>query len=351
MDARIWHNFCVSDIPAEPQPLTLRQWKTMSDQQRSDHTDRLRRWLAHLYLQTDALTAISEAMTETVQTNAGSPLGAKRVLALTGPNVVGKSTLMMRWGRDSYNRWTSGADHDKRGRPVLHPTEDRETDLCPVAWINLPAGAKIADFDAAILGFFGLPGESRIRISSLTTRAVQAAERHQTQVLIVDDAHLLKTDWKGGRDVLDHVKHINTELGLIGATLILVGANLEDGDLVNDPQIAGRLNLQKFPRYGIDTVAEMRVWQGIVRRLEILVRDHLPAGKPGMLYLELPGELWHRTQGYFGDLTDLVSQATLAASNDGTHRILQRHLDRVELSERAENECRELETAGRNPKS
>ncbi len=159
----------------------------------------------------------------------------------------------------------------------------------------------------------------------------------------VDDAHLLKTDWKGGRDVLDHVKHINTELGEIGATLILIGANLEDGDLVNDPQIAGRLDLQKFPRYGIDTVAEMRTWQGIVRRLEILVLDHLPAGKPGMLYLQLPGELWHRTQGYLGDLTHLVSQATLAARNDGAHRILPRHLNKVKLSERAENERRGLE--------
>jgi TniB protein len=346
MDARIWHNFCATDIPEEPAPLTLRRWKTMSDQQRSDHTDQLRRWLAHLYIQTDELTAICKAMAETVQTNAGSPPGAKRVLALTGPNAIGKSTLMMRWGRNSYHGWTSAADHDQRGRPVLYPTEDCEADLCPVVWINLPAGAKIKDFDVAILEFFGLPGEGRI--SSLTTRAVQAAERHQTQVLI--DAHLLKTDWKGGRDVLDHVKHINTELGEIGATLILVGANLEDSDLVNDPQIAGRLNLQRFPRYGIDTVAEMRVWQGIVRRLEILVLDHLPAGKPGMLYLQLPGELWHRTQGYLGDLTDLVSQATLAATNEGTHRILQRHLNKVELSERAKNERRELETVGRNPK-
>ncbi len=86
--------------------------------------------------------------------------------------------------RPSYNGWTSSAGHDKRGRPVHYPTADREADLCPVVWINLPAGAKIKDFDVKILEFFGLPGEGRI--NSLTNRAVGAAERHQTQLLIVD---------------------------------------------------------------------------------------------------------------------------------------------------------------------
>ena len=146
-------------------------------------------------------------------------------------------------------------------------TEDCEADLCPVAWIDLPAGAKIKDVDVKILEFYGLPGEGLIR--HLSERAIRAAARHRTRALIVDDAHLLKTDWKGGRDVLDHVKHINTELGEIGATLLLVGADLDGGDLVTDPQITGRLKLQEtFPHYGTDNIEQMRTWQTIVRRLD-----------------------------------------------------------------------------------
>jgi hypothetical protein len=300
-------------------------------------------WVAHLYVETDELATINGVMTKTVKANAGSAPGAKPILALTGPNVVGKSTLMMRWARARYNEWTSGADHDDRGRPVVYPTDDSEADFNPVVWINLPAGAKIPDVNVEVLKFFTLPGEGVTRYLSI--RAMRAAARHRTRVCIVDDAHLLYTDWKGGRDVLDHIKHINTELGEIGATLILVGANLEGGAVVTDPQIAGRLRLQNFPQYGIDDSIDQRAkWQGIARQLENQVLAHLPAGKPGMLFKDLAGELWFRTQGYLGDLTQLVGEATVAASLDGTHRILLRHLDAVVLSDRAENERREMQS-------
>ncbi|TQR84343.1 AAA family ATPase [Mycobacterium hodleri] len=339
MDAQHWHDYCVADLPPEPPALTVRQWTRLDDAARCAHTDALRRWLEHLYVQTDELAAISAQMTDTVRANAESPPGAKQVLAVTGPNVVGKSTLMMRWARSRYLDWTGEAEHDRRGRPVLRPTLGCEADLCPVVWINLPAGAKIKDVDVEILEFFGLPGHGVTR--NLYQRALRAAERHRSRVLIVDDAHLLKTDWKGGRDVLDHVKHINTELGEIGATLILVGANLEGGDLVTDPQIAGRLTLHRFPRYDIDSMAERRTWQVLVRQLEDTVAPHLPKGAPGMLFTELAGELWLRTQGYLGEVTELVRRATLAATADGTHKILRRHLAAVTLSERAESERRD----------
>jgi hypothetical protein len=334
VDARMWHDYCHAVIPEEPPILTVAQWKRLPDDARAEQIGQLRRWLEHLYLQTDDLTAIRDAMTAIVRSNAESPPGAKYVIALTGPNVVGKSTLMMRWARDRYNEWTRMAAHDQYGRPVVYLSEDCEADLCPVAWINLPAGAKIGDVNGKVLEFFSLPGEGIIR--HLSARAMRATARHRTRALIVDDAHLLKTDWKGGRDVLDHVKHINTELGEIGATLILVGADLDGGDLVSDPQIAGRLKLFRFPYYGTDGDDEMRTWQAIVRQSENLVLPHLPAGKPGMLFLQLAGELWFRTQGYLGDLTKLVAAATLAATEDGTHRIRVGHLNDVALSERAE---------------
>jgi GTPase SAR1 family protein len=330
----MWHDYCRTEIPQEPPTLTLAQWRRLRDHARGEQIDRLRRWLEQLYLPTKELTAISAVMTAIVGSNAQSPPGAKDVIVVTGPNVVGKSTLMMRWGRDRYDEWTRSAAHDAYGRPVVALSEDCEADLCPVAWINLPAGAKIKDVDVKILEFYGLPGVGVIR--HLSERAVRAVARHRTRALIVDDAHLLKTDWKGGRDVLDHVKHLNTELGEIGATLLLVGADLEGGDLVSDPQIAGRLKLQTFPRYGTDDLDEMRSWQAIVRQVESQVLPHLPAGKPGMLFTQLAGELWFRTQGYLGDLTKLVAAATIGATKDGTHKILVRHLNDVVLSERAE---------------
>lgn len=336
MDSQLWHEYCTAEAAQEPPPLTVRQWNTMPDQRREAHIAELSCWLANVFVQTDELSTIDAAMSKTVRINAYSRPGAKRLPALTGQNFVGKSTLMMRWARNRYNEWTAGADCDERGRPVIYPARGCEADLCPVVWIDLPSAATIKDVDSAILAFFNLPSDGVKR--EVSRSAVSAVRRHQTRVVVIDDVHLLKTNWKGGRDVLDHVKHLNTEFGQVGVTLILVGANLDGGDLVNDPQIAARLRLRRFSPYPIDSIAERRTWQAIVYQLEKQVLPHLPRGKPEMLFTKLAGELWHRTQGYLGDLTELVGSAAVAAIEDGTFKILPKHVDSVELSERAETE-------------
>jgi len=344
MDSQLWHDFCTAEPPEEPPPLTARHWNTIPDQQRETHIEQLSGWLANLFVQTDELSAIDAAMSKTVRVNAHSRPGAKRLPALTGKNFVGKSTLMMRWARARYIEWTAGAVCDERGRPVVYPASDCEADFCPVVWIDLPSASTIKDVDSAILAFFNLPSDGVKR--EVGRAAVSAVRRHRTRVVVIDDVHLLKTNWKGGRDVLDHVKHLNTAFGQIGVTVILVGANLDGGDLVNDPQIAARLRLQRFSPYEIGDTGEMRTWQAIVYQLEKQVLPHLPRGKPEMLFTKLAGELWHRTQGYLGDLTELVGSAAIAAIEDGTFKILQEHLDSVELSERAEAE-RQQEQATR----
>jgi hypothetical protein len=336
VDAQRWHEICSEESPEEPPRLTAAQWRTLPEAERNTHIDQLDRWLNRIYLETDKLTAIAAAMTNTVKTNTRRPPGAREIIGLTGPNLIGKSTFMMRWGRTQYREWTRGAHIDKRGRPVFFPAPGYEADLCPVGWINLPAGASSSDVDRKILEHFGLAEEGRVR--GFTNQAIGAARRHRVQALIIDDVHLLKTDCRTGRVALDHLKHLNTELGYIDATLVLVGANLGGGDLVNDPQIAGRLKIHTCVPHAVDNEDEMRRWQGIVYQLERRILPHLPAGKPGMLYTKLAGELWYRTYGYLGDLKQVVCEATLAATRDGTHRIMAEHLDGVELTERVKRE-------------
>jgi len=91
-------------------------------------------------------------------------------------------------------------------------------------------------------------------------------------------------------------------------------------------------------RHDID---DMRRWQAIVRQLENLVLPHLPRGKPEMLFTKLAQELHDRSQGYIGDVTELVTEATVEAIHDGSFTIQRKHLDRVELSKRAEDEYRD----------
>ena len=342
MDSQIWHNYCVSAPPMSPLILTVKQWAALSDLDYELQSEALEQWLGHVYIDTPELKAITHTMTRTVRANAFSPPGAKNIVALSGRNLAGKSTLAKRWARSIYRDSIKDSPLDDRGRPVGRPARGWEVDFCPVVFLNMGAGAKMAAFDRLILSFFGLPTDGRV--SELTASAVKAIQRHRTKVLVIDDAHFIKTVCKDARDVLDHIKKINTEIGEVGATLVLVGADLTDNALAQDPQIAGRLKLRVFPEYEIDRAEEQCAWQRIVRDLENQVLPHLPAGKPGMLFTELAGELWCRTQGYLGDLRELVCEATILATQDRSHRIQRKHLDMIDLSVRAELE-------EKNPKS
>lgn len=310
----------------------------MSDPERAAHVDRLTEWLHSLFMPTRDVNTIYDKITKVVRTNKLTPPGAKTLPALSGPNYAGKSTMMMRWAREKYLTWIDGAELDTYGRPVFHPDPGCEVDLCPVVWIDLDAAAQIKDVDAAILHVFNLPADGVKR--DVSAAAMGAVRRHRTQVVIVDDVHLLKTNWKSGRDVLDHIKHLNTRLGQIGVSLVLIGAELEERDLAQDPQIAARLHLNRFEPYEVDkNVASDRVrWQVIVRDFERVLAPHLPRSKPTYLHTKLAGELQERTQGYLGDLKALLCEATISATIDGSHRILARHLNDVDLSRRAEEE-------------
>lgn len=341
MDAQLWHEYCMRQPPPEPAPLTVRKWKGMNDEEREEHLDRLTAWLQDLFLPTVEVDRIFTDISKVIRINKLTPPGAKTLPALSGPNYAGKSTMMMRWAREKYRAWIDGAEVDAWGRPILHPEPGLEVDLCPLAWIDLDAASQIKDVDAAILGVFNLPTNGVKR--DLSVAAMDAVRRHRTQVVVVDDVHLLKTNWKSGRDVLDHIKHLNTRLGQIGVSLILIGADLEGTPLADDPQIACRLRLNRFEPYRVESADDERNrvrWQVIVRDFDRLLSPHLPKSKPNELHTKLAAELQKRTQGYLGNLKELLCEAAISATADGTHRILPRHLKDVDLSRRAEEERR-----------
>ncbi|WP_162460756.1 MULTISPECIES: hypothetical protein [unclassified Mycolicibacterium] len=334
MDAERWHTWCTKPLVDEPPALTVQQWKELSPAELESHIRWMNRWLRQIYLETDELAAVSREMTAIVEDNAFTPPGAKTIIGVTGPYLIGKSTLLMRWGRSRYNAWTRDADINRFGRPIVHLNEYCEADFCPMVWIDLPNKSTNSTVDRKILNYCGLPAGPNIDASS--NSANNAISRHRALAIIFDDVHFLWLNWKGGRQVLDYIKHKNTEFGQVGATLILGGTNLEDTELVDDPQICGRLQLFTLAPYEVDTVAQQVAWQRPVKQIEDMILPHLPAGKPGMLYTQLAGELWYRSGGYLGYMTKLVVKATLAATCDGTHRITRKHVDAIELSVGAE---------------
>ena len=341
MDSRRWHDWCTDRRPAEPAALSVKQWEEMDCQQRTAHTSELEQWLHQCYMATAQFDRVADGLSTIVDRNARTLPGAKEIPVLTGPNTIGKSVFARNWARERYLGWTAHADAGAAGYPVWYPTPDVESDLCPVVFINLQDDARKKALDSQILGFFNLP--SGVTAEETTRSAMRAVLRHRVRMVVIDDVNLLKTEWRGARQVLDHIKHINTELGENNASLVLVGANLIGGGLLADPQINGRSKTFAIAQYEIDSLEEKRAWQRMIRDIESRLLPHLPAGKPGMLCENLAGEIWFRTQGYFQDIMQLIRDATIAATRDGTHEIRRDHLDAVTLSDRASAQSRAME--------
>lgn len=345
MDARRWHRDSHATGLLQPPAVDRHSLAAMSRTRRIAYADEVRSWLRGRTILTPTLKSVADSLTDAEAANRESPPGAKTILAVSGPNGLGKSTLVRRWAASRYREWTQSVlERSADGLPVWRPDELTECDIVPVCWVNLHAAARIKDLNSQVLSFLGLPSDGVARVQ--TGRVLNACDRHRIRLLVIDDAHLLKSSQKIGREVLDHVKHLNTELGEMGATMVLIGANLKGGGLLEDPQIAARLDVHHLEPYAVDTTEDRRRWQTLLAHEERTLAPHLPELTAGTLHSDLAGHLWKRSQGYLGDLALLLTEGTRAALVNGSGQITTDHFDAVRLRARASSAKSRLEIQG-----
>nr|WP_255427650.1 TniB family NTP-binding protein [Yimella sp. cx-51] len=265
-------------------------------------------WVAATYVELPTARYGSDFLTRTVQFNEAGLPGAKTIPAISGPNGAGKSTLCHQWAANYYREQVAPFRRDG-GVHRWEPTPGLTADVAPVVWVNLQANAQVAEVDVQILQFLGLGLSGVVR--ELSTRAVKAMIRHRVRVLLIDDVHLLNLTRNGGRDVLDHLKHLNTELGEHGGSLVLVGANLHTTSLVTDTQIAARLRVYQLKPINLDSREERERWSAVVRAAEPGLTPVLPAARTG--FLDQHAQLLHDLSG--GDPGHLITVLKEAAIN------------------------------------
>lgn len=343
MTAHRWHRASIAMDVKEPDQLKAAELRSASPEVREQYAAQVRKWYRVQFFATPDREAIARRLSETVRANDDSLPGAKTFMSVTGPNGAGKSTFVKRWAMARYRESALGYPNSgPDGRPVWYPDPQKERDVVPVCWVNLPSAARVKDLNSVILEFLGLPGEGVARLQ--TGRVLRACERHLVRLLIIDDAHLLNTGQQIGREVLDHVKVLNTELGELGASIVLVGANLEGGELLTDPQIAARLKAHFLGPIEVDTNEGRLQWQTMLVAQERALARYLPGLSMGVLHDEFAGPLWRRTQGYLGDVRELLTECAGRAIEDGTGVITAAHIKAVPLSARAE--ARQAASAG-----
>ncbi len=330
MDARLWHQQAGA-ISSERGFPPVAMAPAGSSGERQDDRSQLVAHLDGLIVDSVLVERALQRLDRLVERNRHRPPGAKAIVTISAPFAVGKSTFVKGWAQSQY-RQALGPAADQP-RPCWSPSPGLTADWVPTAYITLRAASKIKDLNASLLAFLGYPSEGLVRVT--TSRVVRALGVHGVQLLIVDDIHMLNTRHADGRDVLDYLKFLNTALGELGATMVLVGAHLDGGPIHTDPQIAGRLDKISLTPFEIDTVEGRRDWQTFLKAAERAVLPFLPAARPGVFALENPARIWRRTQGYAGDTVTVLTGALLRALDDGAATVTPQHLDAVPLTARA----------------
>ena len=308
MDLRHFDAWAHRSIIAAPS-VPLDQLRTMPAAALLDHVHQVTAWIAALYIGLPSAQRGSDFLTRTVSFNEVGLPGAKTIAAISGPNGAGKSTLCHQWAGEYYRAQVRPFRRDG-GVHRWEPAHGQTADVSPVIWVNLQANAQVAEVDVQILQFLGLGLSGVVR--ELSSRAVKAMIRHRVRVLLIDDVHLLNLTRNGGRDVLDHLKHLNTELGEYGGSVVLVGANLDATGLVTDTQIAARLRMYRLGRVDVATAAGRAEWKTIVRAAEPPLRPVLPAAQIG--FLDAHARLLHGlSDGHPGRLITVLKEAALNA--------------------------------------
>lgn len=341
MDATLWHTHA-GYAPTRPDTPTLAELRRLTDVATARHQHEVRAWVSRIYVATDQTRALEIELTRVVDDNRVSLPGAKSLSAVTGPNTVGKSTFVKHWAMDTYR---DQVGDDALARPTVprwDPEPGVNADLIPVVWLNLKGMTATGAFDTNVVNFLGYP-----ITRAKEGQAVRALAQHGVRLLIVDDAHFLRTTNAIGRGMLDHLKQFNTELGEYHGSMVLVGANLHGTDLFADPQIAGRLQVTTLTSFTLDSAGDKLAWQRLLKQFETELLPYLPAASPGCIYGQA-GLVWRRTQGYMQDVVRLLVGAATTAVRDQTWTITPGQLEAIELSARARTaEASVIRAAGR----
>ncbi len=330
MDARIWHVQATIPPPEMHPPWPVAQVRALPPRARRHYLSDVQASFERLVLPRTQTAPVQAGMDRVLRKNTRQAPGAKRMIMLDAPFATGKSTMIKDWAQSLHRSWLG--DQLACERPTWKPEPGMTADLVPVVYATLRSASKVKEVNAQILAFLRYPTEGLTRVT--TTKVVSALFTHGVRLLIIDDVHMLRTTSIIGRETLDYLKFLNSELGEAGGTMVLVGADLKNGALHADPQIEGRLQRFALAPYEITTPGGQHAWQSFLKDAERILLPYLPGATPGLLAQEHAAYIWQRTQGYVGDTATLLTEALLTALEE--HSTLTReHLAAVTLSERA----------------
>ncbi|MFG3034954.1 TniB family NTP-binding protein [Streptomyces sp. NPDC048253] len=308
-----WDRF-VHTPPAEARDAADAGW---TQSEREDYHSELS------VLRTPAMTHAFTAVRRLLLVNRRQQTGARRGLIISGPATTGKTTTMMAMGRSFHL-----ADQLK------HPGA---VDRRPVLFISVPPAATPKMLVSEFARFLGMPVAERLNQTQITNAVCDMLCELGTQLILIDDVHLLDTRRRSGAETSDQLKYLGER---IPATFVYSAIDIDTSPLlsgVRGAQIAGRFKIFRNRPLAYGTAVEKETWHELLRHMEDLLR--LRAHRCGSLAGH-SAYLHARTGGCIGSLSQLVREAALIAITEGTERITKKLLAEVELDAAAEAQAR-----------
>ncbi|MFF9667048.1 TniB family NTP-binding protein [Streptomyces althioticus] len=319
--------------PVFTPPSTWEGWRRFvdlpgPDQLLADHTswspdERLDYHSQFVVLTTPAYTQASLSVRRLMLLNRRQQGTARRGLIISGPPTTGKTTTLLEMGRSF--------ELADRAR---HPGR---SDRLPVVFIAVPPASTPKMLVSEFARFLGITIAGRMNQAQITDAVCHQLCELATQLVLVDDVHLLDTRTRAGAETSDQMKHLGER---IPATFVYAGVEVETSPLLTGQrgaQLAGRFKLQRCMPLPYGTAAQREVWAELVGDMEQALR--LEQHRVGTLARHAE-YLHRRTGGAMGSLSHLIREAALAAILDGSEKITKQLLQSIQLDFRAEQQAR-----------
>jgi type II secretory pathway predicted ATPase ExeA len=219
-------------------------------------------------------------------------------LLLIGPTNNGKSMIIEKFRRIH--------------PPLSHP----EREEIPVLAVQMPSEPSVTRFYTALLAALGAPLRPRQRLAELEQLALTLLRQVGVRVLVIDELHnILAGRGDTRREFLNLIRFLGNEL-----RIPLVGVGTREAYLAirADDQLENRFAPFVLPRWTPDEQA---------CSLLASFAASFPLRRPSSISTpEMAEYLLTRCEGTIGELTHLLTDATVAAIETGEEAINQRTL-------------------------
>ncbi|MEV6256824.1 TniB family NTP-binding protein [Nocardia sp. NPDC051929] len=313
-----WGRF-VRHTPAPPPLLTAAQLLSLPSAQRAAHADRLLDYHADLPLvNTPTIQKVISAGRLLVQLNRRQ-ISARRGMVISGMSGTGKTTALTQLGRA----------HEIAIRRRYPDQGER----LPIIYVTVPPAATPRMLAVEFARFLGLEFPARANLTDITDAVCSVAAHVRVDLVLVDEIHNISLASRSGAEVSDQLKYFAERLP---ATFIYAGVEVEAQGLFAGPrgrQIAGRFTVVPAAPFAYGTAEQRGQWQALIAALEstLRLRDHVAGTLPA-----LAEQLYQRSGGMIGSLSQIVRGAAILAIEDGTEKIPGELLDQVPVDYAAE---------------